>query len=349
MRHHPIDEVKSAQMAGLKHALPAGPGIQRKIRGKSFSYVGVSGRPVKDSATLKRIQALVIPPAWRDVWISPDSDSHIQAIGWDARGRKQYRYHAEYRKVRDLVKFDHMLEFGKLLPRIRRRVNRDLKEHGVTKTKIVAAVVKLLEATYIRVGNEEYAEENGSFGLTTMRNRHLTVLGELLTFEFRGKSGQHHLVKLRDPQLARLLKRCKDIPGSALFQYLDEEGKPQSIQSGDVNAYLRQVTGADITAKDFRTWGGTCLAVAFLLKSCADQQATKATATDAVKCVAAKLGNRPATCRKYYIHPAVMDCYLTGKLAQHSLTMASSRSLLRYERLVLSLLAPLKRLRSKAA
>jgi len=349
MRRQNMDEVKSAQIAGLKHSLPVGRGIQRETRGKSFSYIGVNGRPVRDETTLQRIRSLVIPPAWKEVWISPDRDSHIQAIGRDARGRKQYRYHPEYRKVRDLVKFDHMLQFGKLLPQIRRRVNRDLKGTGVTKMKIVAAVVKLLESTYIRVGNEEYAEENGSFGLTTLRNRHLTILGELLTFQFRGKSGRRHLVKLRDPQLARLLKRCKDIPGSALFQYLDEDGNPQSIQSGDINAYLREVTHADITAKDFRTWGGTCLAVSFLLKACADQQATKAIATDAVKCVAEKLGNRPATCRKYYIHPAVLDRYLKGELAQHSAKVAGARSLVRYERLVLSLLEPFKRLKSNVA
>jgi DNA topoisomerase-1 len=212
-----MDEVISAQIAGLKHSLPVGRGIQRKGRGKSFSYIGVNGRPVRDEATLKRITSLVIPPAWKDVWISPDADSHIQAIGRDARGRKQYPYHPEYRKICDLVKFDHMLQFGKLLPQIRRRVNRDLKGTGVTKMKTVAAVVKLLESTYIRVGNEEYAEENGSFGLTTLRNRHLTILGELLTFQFRGKSGQRHLVKLRDPQLARMLKRCKDIPAACFF------------------------------------------------------------------------------------------------------------------------------------
>jgi len=343
------DEISSARLAGLRYAIPQGKGIQRKRSGKNFRYTSPDGRPLKDPSTLERIRALVIPPAWEQVWISPSPDSHIQAVGRDARGRKQYRYHADYRKVRDLVKFRRMQEFGKMLPRIRRTVTRDLNGRGISKQKILAAIVRLLETTYIRIGNEEYAEENGSFGLTTLRNQHVTILGELLKFRFRGKSGQNHEIELRDQKLARILRRCKDIPGRALFQYRDEEGNPQTIHSEDVNNYLRQITGDDFTAKDFRTWGGTCLAAGFLLSRCREVNPTKAALVDVVKSVAEKLGNRPATCRKYYIHPAVMDCYLSGRLEKLAKTFEHTRSTKDYERLVLALLKPLKRLREKAA
>jgi len=345
------DEVASAKLAGLRYVTPAGRGIQRLRRSKSFSYKDSNGRPVKDEETINRIKALVIPPAWESVWISPSPNSHIQAVGRDARGRKQYRYHAEYRKVRDLVKFDRMREFGKLLPKLRRVVDRDLKKRGMPKIKILAAVVRLLETSYIRIGNEEYAEENGSFGLTTLRNQHVKILGEMLQFKFRGKSGQHHEIKVHDKKLARILRQCKDLPGNALFQYQDEEGKPQTIESGDVNEYLRQITHGDYTAKDFRTWGGTCLAANFLMEKCSDVSsgATKTALIDVVKNVAAKLGNRPATCRKYYIHPAVMDCYLSGHLKTLAEKFGETKSPSYYENLVLSLLTPLKRLRAKAA
>jgi DNA topoisomerase-1 len=343
------DEVTSAKLAGLRYFIPKGSGIRRKRHGKSFSYLDSEGKLIVDEPTIRRIKALVIPPAWESVWISPFANTHIQAVGRDARGRKQYRYHAEYRKVRDLVKFDRMREFGKLLPRIRRTVGRDLAIHGLAKRKIVAAVVRLLETTYIRIGNEEYAEENGSFGLTTLRNQHVTVLGELLKFRFRGKSGQNHEIEIRDQRLARILRRCKDIPGSALFEYIDDEGKPQAIHSDDVNDYLREVTGGDFTAKDFRTWGGTCLAANFLLQKCSETNATKTSVVDVVKSVSAKLGNRPATCKKYYIHPAVMDCYLSGQLAKLAKKFAHTRSETYYEQLVLALLKPLKRMREKAA
>ena len=347
----PPDEVTSAKLAGLRYVIPKGRGIQRKRRAKAFLYIDSDNRPVKDAATVSRIKSLVIPPAWESVWISPSANSHIQAVGRDARGRKQYRYHAEYRKIRDLVKFDRMREFGKLLPRIRRIVRADLARPGMPKRKILAAVVRLLETTYIRIGNEEYAEENGSFGLTTLRNQHVQILGQMLKFRFRGKSGQSHEIELKDRRLAKILRRCKDLPGSALFQYLDEEGQSQSIESGDVNDYLREITGADYTAKDFRTWGGTCLAANFLIEKCSEIEsgATKTALVDVVKSVAAKLGNRPATCRKYYIHPAVMDCYLSGHLKSLAEKLGHTKSTAYYEELVLSLLAPLKRLRAKAA
>jgi DNA topoisomerase-1 len=306
---------------------------------------------IRDKETLDRIRSLVIPPAYTAVWISPDPYGHIQAVGWDARGRKQYRYHPEYRKVRDLVKFDRMQAFGKVLPRIRRAVDRDLKIPGMPKRKVLAAVVKLLDTTYIRIGNEEYAEENGSFGLTTLRNRHVEILGEMLKFKFRGKSGQNHEIKLRDARLARILHKCKCIPGSALFQYIDEQGQPASIESGDVNDYLREISGGDFTAKDFRTWGGTCLAAAYLLKKGASATAKelKSTLVEVVKEVSTKLGNKPATCRKYYIHPSVLETYSAGTLCEMALNYGDSRDAYIHERVVLALIGPLKRARRKAA
>ncbi len=339
------DEVKSAGLAGLRHLLPKGRGIRRRRAGSGFVYLRPDGAVVKDATTLNRIRSLVIPPAWSSVWISPDSNGHIQAVGRDARGRKQYRYHSQYRRVRDLVKFDRMRAFGKALPRIRRAVGRDLARKGMPKRKVLAAVVKLLETTYIRVGNEEYAEENGSFGLTTLRNQHVQILGDVLKFKFRGKSGQQHEVTVEDRRLARILKRCKDIPGSALFEYLDEVGTPQTIESGDVNEYLREIGGGDFTAKDYRTWGGTCLAASFLLAKCASDTApvSKTALVDVVKEVASKLGNKPATCRKYYIHPTLMDCYSAGTLRGFAEKFRDSNSNYLYERIVLSLLTPLKR------
>lgn len=345
------DEVKSAEQAGLRYLIPKGQGIRRRRAGTGFVYLDSNDKPVTDESTLQRIRSLVIPPAWESVWISPSPNTHIQAVGRDARGRKQYRYHSAYREVRDLVKFDRMRAFGRSLPRIRRIVGRDLGRKGLPKRKVLAAVVKLLETTYIRIGNEEYAEENGSFGLTTLRNQHVQILGGMLKFKFRGKSGQNHEVVLEDRRLARIIRRCKEIPGSALFEYLDDDGQPQSIESGDVNDYLREISGAEFTAKDFRTWGGTCLAASFLLEKCADQEPdpqTKSVLVEVVKEVASKLGNKPATCRKYYIHPAVMECYSAGTLRDFAEKFRDSRSNYAYEQIVLALLTPLKRARSKA-
>ncbi len=346
------DEVKSARLAGLRYRIPKGAGIRRRNAGNGVTYLGLDDKPIKDEETLARIKSLVIPPAWSSVWISPDPNGHIQAVGWDARGRKQYRYHPEYRKVRDLVKFDRMRAFGKVLPRIRRAIERDMGRKGMPKRKLLAALVKLLETTYIRIGNEEYAEENGSFGLTTLRNQHVEVLGDRLKFKFRGKSGQNHEITVQDPRLAKIIRRCKDIPGSTLFEYIDEDGQPQTLDSGDVNEYLKEVSGGDFTAKDFRTWGGTCLAASIMLQRCAREehdQATKAAMVEVVKEVAAKLGNKPATCKKYYIHPAVMDCYSTGKLREFTEGMRGTKDEHYYERIVLALLMPLKRARAKAA
>ncbi|MBV9762330.1 MAG: DNA topoisomerase IB [Acidobacteriaceae bacterium] len=344
------DEVKSAEQAGLRYLIPKGQGIRRRRAGAGFTYLGSDDQPIKDQATLQRIRSLVIPPAWTSVWISPSPNTHIQAVGRDARGRKQYRYHPAYRAVRDLIKFDRMRAFGRALPRIRRIVGRDLSRKGLPKRKVLAAVVKLLETTYIRIGNEEYAEENGSFGLTTLRNQHVQILGDMLKFKFRGKSGQNHEITLEDRRLARVVRRCKEIPGSAVFEYLDDDGAPQAIESGDVNDYLREISGAEFTAKDFRTWGGTCLAASLLLEKCAEQDpdpATKQVLVDVVKDVASKLGNKPATCKKYYIHPTVMECYSAGTLREFAEKFRDSRSNYAYERIVLALLIPLKRARAK--
>lgn len=296
--------------------IPKGRGIRRRRAGTGFVYLDEDNRPVRDPAVLQRIRSLVIPPAWTSVWISPRPDSHIQAVGRDARGRKQYRYHPLYREVRDRAKFDRMRAFGKALPRIRRLTSRDLARKGMGRRKVLAAIVKLLETTYIRVGNEEYVEQNGSFGLTTLRNQHVQVLGETLKFRFKGKSGQNQEITLADSRLARIVRRCKDIPGSQLFEYIDEAGAVQTVESGDVNEYLREIAGGDFTAKDFRTWGGTCLAAAFLLERHASTEPGKAALVEVVKEVSAKLGNKPPTCKKYYIHPAVLDCYTEGRLAE---------------------------------
>ncbi|HEX4748016.1 MAG TPA: DNA topoisomerase IB [Bryobacteraceae bacterium] len=346
-----LDEVKSAKEAGLRYVIPKGKGIQRKASGTGFQYLDANDDPIQDEETLTRIRSLVIPPAWTSVWISPRPNTHIQAVGRDAKGRKQYRYHPNYRKVRDLVKFDRMRSFGRILPRIRRAVERDLSRPEMPKRKILAAVVKLLELSYIRIGNEEYAEENGSFGLTTLQNRHVQVLGDTLKFKFRGKSAQHHEITVKDPRLARIIRKCRDLPGSSLFEYLDEDGKPATIESGDVNDYLREISGGEFTAKDFRTWGGTCLAANCLLARVAekaDSPVTKSVLIEVVKEVAGKLGNKPATCKKYYIHPAILDSFTAGTLHELADKLRDSNSNYAYERIVLSLLTPLKRSRAKA-
>jgi DNA topoisomerase-1 len=348
------DEVQSAKQAGLRYMIPKGQGIRRVRAGEGFRYLDPDDKPVTDPETLARIKSLVIPPAWSSVWISPRADGHIQAVGWDTKGRKQYRYHPDYRAARDLVKFDRMQAFGKALPRLRQVADRDLNRPGMPKRKVLAAVVKLLETTYIRIGNEEYAEENGSFGLTTLRNQHCQILGGVLKFKFRGKSGQHHEIKVEDKRLARIIRKCKDIPGSSLFEYLDEDGQPQTLESGDVNAYLREISGGDFTAKDFRTWGGTCLAANFLLEELGEQEpenstakAAKSALVDVVKNVACKLGNKPATCRKYYIHPAILESFTAGTLHTVAEKYRDSGKKFQYEQMVLSLIRPLKRAAAK--
>jgi DNA topoisomerase I len=310
------DPMESAAEAGLRYVRGSGPCIRRQRCGKTFRYIGSDNRPLRDPKHLARIRSLVIPPAWRDVWICPSPNGHLQAVGRDAKGRKQYRYHPLYRSTRDQAKFSRMLAFGSVLARIRQAVQKDLERRGLPKEKVLAAVVHLIENLFIRVGNDEYAKENDSFGITTMRNRHVRIDGTRLMFRFRGKSGQEHVVELTNRRLANIVKQCQELPGYDLFEYQDAEGNVCRIDSADVNQYIRQVAAQDFTAKDFRTWGGTVLAVRELYAAGPAENATaaKKTVVEAVKRVAKRLGNRPPACRKYYIHPAVLDAYTDSSL-----------------------------------
>jgi len=278
-----------------------------------------------------RIRALAIPPAWTDVWISPDPRGHLQATGRDARGRKQYRYHARWRAVRDEDKYGRLAEFGRALPAIRRRIGRDLGRAGLPREKVLAAVVKLLETTFIRVGNAEYARDNHSYGLTTMRDAHVRVSGSTVRFIFRGKSGIRHELELDDRRLARIVKRCRDLPGQELFQYLDERGRVVDVGSEDVNAYLKDITGTDFTSKDFRTWAGTVLAATLLrvAEPSTSAAAGKRAVVRAIDEVARRLGNTRAVCRKCYIHPAVVEAYLDGTIARVMRTSSVDAAILR--------------------
>ncbi|MBF2006741.1 MAG: DNA topoisomerase IB [Chlorogloeopsis fritschii C42_A2020_084] len=311
-----IDPIESAELVGLHYVSDTTPGIWRQRVGEEFCYFDANGKKICDETELTRIKALVIPPAWSEVWICPHSQGHLQATGRDAKGRKQYRYHSHWQKVRSQTKFTRMIAFGQALPKIRQHVQADLALGGLPKEKVLATVVKLMEITKIRVGNEEYAQTNKSFGLTTMRDRHVNISGSKLRFKFRGKSGVEHDIDVSDRRLAKIVKSCQDIPGQELFQYLDDDGHRQAIGSGDVNDYLREITGLDFTAKDFRTWFGTVLAAQELydLGQFTSQTAAKKNITQAIKNVAQELGNRPATCRKYYVHPAVLEAYTDGSL-----------------------------------
>ena len=312
----PADPQESARIAGLRYILAEGPGILRKRSGKGFCYIGPDAKPVTDPEDLKRIRSLVIPPAWTNVWICPFKHGHLQAIGRDARGRKQYRYHPVYRLIRDQTKFERMIAFGEALPAIRKQVQHDLGLQGMPKNKVLATVLKLLETTRIRVGNEEYAKTNESYGLTTMREDHVEVSGYTLRFQFRGKSGLEHNIEVADRRLAKIVHDCQCIPGEELFHYIDPDGNVCKICSEDVNNYLREITGQDFTAKDFRTWGGTghsALELESIGPASSDVE-TKKNIMTAIKAVAKKLGNKPSTCRKYYVHPVVLDSYSDGSL-----------------------------------
>jgi DNA topoisomerase-1 len=335
------DPAESAAAAGLRYVTDAAPGIRRMRSGRGFRYVGPDGAPVRDRATLQRIRSLAIPPAYTEVWICPDARGHIQATGRDARGRKQYRYHPEWRSVRDETKFGRMLAFSECLPAIRQRVARDMARPGLPREKVLATVVRLLECTRIRVGNDEYARANRSFGLTTLRDQHVEIDGATLSFQFRGKSGKTHSVDVNDRRLARIVAQCQAIPGAELFQYLDADGTRQTIGSGDVNAYIREISGQDFTAKDFRTWAGTMLAAEALaaLEPGESETARKAAIVQAVDGVAAQLNNTRAVCRKYYVHPAVFDRFLAGTLAADLDGVARREGLEPLEAAVVSLLA----------
>jgi DNA topoisomerase I len=312
----PAPPHESAAEAGLRYVSDAGPGIRRKRSGTGFTYVGADGKRITDEKTLERIRKLAIPPAYTDVWICPSPNGHIQATGRDARARKQYRYHPRWREVRDETKFGRMVAFSEVLPKIRARVDADLARPGLPREKVLATVVRLLECTNIRVGNDEYARANGSYGLTTLRDKHVEVSGGNLRFSFKGKSGKTHQVELSDRRVARIVQRCRDVPGEELFQYLDDDGNRQTIDSGDVNEYLREISGQEFTAKDFRTWAGTMHAVAALrdLGPMKTEREAKAAVVKAVDQVAGRLNNTRAVCRKYYIHPTVFETYLAGTM-----------------------------------
>jgi DNA topoisomerase-1 len=310
------DPVLSAKEAGLRYVSDAQAGIRRRKAGKAFRYVDPDGKPLRDQAVLQRIRSLVIPPAWRDVWICADARGHLQATGRDARGRKQSRYHPRWRVVRDETKYERMLLFGTALRGIRARLEDDLALPGLPRNKVLATILRLMERTLIRVGNEEYARENKSYGLTTMRAKHVQITGSRVVFRFRGKSGKLHTVGVEDRRLARIVRQCQDLPGFELFEYLDEAGETRKVDSADVNDYLRAVSGEEFTAKDFRTWAGTVLASMALreFEESASETEAKKNVAAAIKAVAQRLGNTPAVCRKCYVHPAVLECYLAGKL-----------------------------------
>jgi DNA topoisomerase-1 len=309
--------VESARAAGLRYVSDRSPGIRREMAALGWVFTAPDGTTVADEEMLARIRKLAIPPAWTDVWICPSPKGHLQATGRDARGRKQYRYHSRWREVRDETKYDRMIAFGEALPKIRATTDRDLALPGLPREKVLATVVQLLEKTLIRVGNDEYAKQNQSFGLTTMRDRHVAVNGSTVRFEFRGKSGKAHAIDLRSRKLATIVKRCRDLPGYELFQYIDEQGERQVIDSSDVNEYLREITGEDFTAKDFRTWAGTVLAAGALRELPSDTATdAKKNLVQAIEAVAGLLGNTKSVCRKCYIHPAIIESYLDRSLLE---------------------------------
>lgn len=307
------ENVHAAKAARLRYVTDRKPGITRTAISGGFVYRDPQGRVINDGAELARIKALAVPPAWTDVWICPLENGHLQATGRDARRRKQYRYHARWRRARDETKYEHMLEFGQALPAIRRRVEADLGLPGLPREKVLAAVVRLMEDTLARVGNPEYASQNNTFGLTTLRNRHVRITRGLIELDFRAKHGIRHVSTVSDRKLARVVKNCRDLPGSELFQYIDEEGERHCIDSADVNDYLREISGRDITAKDFRTWAATNLAILALAEQ-EEEKPTKKAQIETIKQVAKRLGNTPAVCRKCYIHPAVLEGHLNGSL-----------------------------------
>src|SRR5438105_5209625 len=311
-----VEPAASARAAGLRYVSDQSPGIRRKRVGKGFGYLDSDGRTVRDPETIRRIKRLTIPPAWTDVWICADPRGHLQATGSDARGRKQYRYHPSWREVRDEAKYGRLLAFGGSLPALRRRVELDLGKDGLPRERIVATVVRLLDRCLLRIGNLEYAKDNGSFGLTTLRDDHVAVEGSRLRFKFRGKSGKEHDVDVRDRRIAQIVRRCQELPGQELFRYEEEDGGVRTVESDDVNLYLGEATGQPFTAKDFRTWAGTVLAARELaaIGTFGSETEGRRNLVSAIKAVAEQLGNTQAVCRKCYVHPAVLEAYLDGSL-----------------------------------
>jgi DNA topoisomerase-1 len=334
------DPLQSAQAAGLRYVYDTKPGITRHRSGKTFRYTGPDGKPVRDANTLARIRSIVIPPAWVDVWISPTANGHLQATGRDARGRKQSRYHPRWRTTRDESKYEHMLHFAKALPALRRRVDHDLKLPGLPREKVLATIVRLMELTYIRIGNETYARENKSYGLTTLRRRHVRIRGAKLIFNFKGKSGVEHTIDVTDRRLAAIVRACYETPGYELFDYVDDDGNTHAIDSTDVNAYLHDITQQHFTAKDFRTWAGSVLASSLLsaCEACNNPTKLKKNIVETVKSVAAQLGNTPSVCRKCYIHPAVLEKYLDATSKSPSSVLRKTRGLRAEEDALLHLL-----------
>ena len=323
---------QSAKAAGLRYVSDAAEGIRRRKAANGFRYVRPDGSAVREREALQRIRALAVPPAWRDVWICARDDGHLQATGRDARGRKQYRYHARWRETRDESKYGRLPAFAKALPAIRRRVHQDLALPGLPREKVLATVVRLLETTLIRVGNDEYARQNDSFGLTTLRERQVRVRGGTLQFRFRGKSGVRHDIELTDPRLARIVRRMQDLPGEELVQYVDDAGQTRRVESADVNAYLKEITGQEFTSKDFRTWAGSLLAArALRLRgSCASQAQARSNIALAIEAVAKLLGNTKAVCRKCYIHPAILEAYVDGALPPNGRSRSEEKALIAF-------------------
>jgi DNA topoisomerase I len=311
-----VDPKDAAESVGLRYVSDDQPGIRRRKAGKGFSYANPDGTVVADKQMLQRIRSIVVPPAWTDVWICRYANGHIQATGRDAKGRKQYRYHPSFREIRESTKYGHMMEFARALPGIRAKVREHMGLRGLPREKILATVVHLLETTLIRVGNDDYARQNDSYGLTTLKNRHVAIDGAQLRFEFKGKSGKKWSVAIRDRRVAKVIKACQELPGQELLQYIDEAGQHQDVTSADVNAYLQDIAGSDITAKDFRTWAGTVLAAMALRELEGFDSAAKAKKNirTAIERVASRLGNTPTICRKCYVHPELINSYLEGSL-----------------------------------
>ncbi|MFC5285310.1 DNA topoisomerase IB [Pedobacter alpinus] len=330
----------TAKAVGLRYTEDRKKGYYRKKAGKGFSYADYEGQPVKDPELLERFKKLVIPPAYDNVWIAPYPNNHLQFTGFDVKGRKQYRYHAEWNNIRNQAKFYKLREFAKCLPKIRTEIEKDLKLQGLPFRKVVALVVKLIELTHIRIGNQSYSKLYGSFGLSTLKDRHVKFDKAKVKFSFKGKKGVYHDIELQSKQLANLVKKCRDIPGKELFQYYDEDGKHYSIDSGDVNSYLKEISGEDFTAKDFRTWAGSVHALCAFkeLDNFESQQDTKKQIVDVIDHVASKLGNTRTVCKKYYVHPSVINCYQNGALVKYKVKDNPKHSLTNEERLLVKIL-----------
>jgi DNA topoisomerase-1 len=345
-----VDPKDAAESAGLRYVSDTRPGVRRRKSGKG-TYTRADGCRLTEANVLSRIKSLAIPPAWTDVWICPFADGHIQATGRDAKGRKQYRYHVLFREVRESTKYEHVVVFAEALPALRAKVGEHMGLRGLPREKVLATVVHLLETTLIRVGNDDYAKQNNSYGLTTLKTRHVAVDGNEVRFRFTGKSGKQWSLRVRDRRIAKIIRACQELPGQELLQYLDDEGKPQDVTSSDVNTYLKEITGKDITAKDFRTWAGTVLAAMALneVKSFDSAAQAKRNLRAAIENVAARLGNTPTICRKCYVHPEVLTSYLDGNLVLEIKSVVESELREDLDRLKPEEAAVLAMLRSRLA